>query len=171
MIGNFPACLAATLKHEGGYVNNPRDPGGATNQGVTQRVYDDWRDTHFLAAQPVKLIDKGEVEAIYHDLYWKPIHADELPTGVDYATFDFGFNSGCNRAARFLQRMAGVAEDGQIGPATLAAVRAIPPLNLIDRLCDARLIFLQSLGTFKYFGRGWAARVSDVRAHAKAMAS
>src|SRR6184192_3069232 len=164
MIGNFPACLAAVLRHEGGYVNSPHDGGGATNDGVTQRVYDEWRLDHNHDKQPVKLIDKGEVESIYHDLYWKPVHADELPTGADYSVFDFGFNSGVNRAARFLQRVAGVAEDGAIGPATLAAVRAMPPLVLIDKLCDARLAFLQSLGSWKYFGKGWSARVSDVRA-------
>jgi len=168
---SFAPSLAEMLKHEGGYVNSPRDPGGATNMGVTQRVYDDWRAKKGFEHQPAKLIDKGEVESIYRELYWKPIHGDDLPAGVDYAVFDFAFNSGVARAAKYLQRMVGEIEDGQIGPATLAAARAASPTQLIDRLCDARMAFLQALGTFKYFGNGWTTRVSDVRAFAKAMAS
>jgi lysozyme family protein len=168
---NFAPSMAEMLKHEGGFVCNSHDPGGATNDGVTQAVYDDWRASRHLPEQTVKLIGKGEVEGIYRDLYWRPIHGDELPAGVDYAVFDFAFNSSVNRAARFLQRMVGVAEDGQIGPASLAAVRAMSPVQLIDRLCDARLIFLRSLSSWKYFGKGWATRVSDVRAVSKAMAS
>jgi lysozyme family protein len=168
---NFAQSLSEMLKHEGGYVCNPHDPGGATCQGVTQTVYDDWRSHRHLPAQPVKLIEHGEVETIYRDLYWIPIHGDELPAGVDYATFDFAFNSGVKRAIRFLQRCAIAVEDGEFGPATLAAVRSMPPVRLIERLCDERLAFLKALNSWKYFGKGWAARVGDVRAVAKAMAS
>lgn len=168
---NFTPSLTAVLVHEGGFVCNPNDPGGATCKGVTQAVYDDWRASHSLPAQTVRSIDEAEVEAIYFKLYWNAIHADDLPSGVDYCAFDFAFNSGPNRAIRFLQRVCGVAEDGQIGPHTLAAVKAMPPPRLIDRLCDARLQFLQSLSTWKFFGRGWARRVTDVRVQAKAMAA
>jgi lysozyme family protein len=168
---NFAPCLAAMLVHEGGYVLNSHDPGGATCKGVTQAVYDDWRRDHSLPSQSVRDIADIEVEAIYFNKYWMPIHGDSLPPGVDYASFDFAFNSGPNRAARFLQRVSGAAEDGEIGKQTLAAVENIPPLLLIDRLCDARLQFLQALNTFKFFGKGWTRRVAEVRARAKEMAS
>ena len=170
MMTNFAAALAAVLKHEGGFVHNPRDPGGATNQGVTQAVYDDWRDDHGLEKRSVRMIEEAEVENIYLNRYWRPIRGDDLPTGVDYCLFDFAVNSGTNRAARFLQRSVGAAEDGQIGPQTLAKVHAVQPAKLIDSVCDLRLAFLQQLKTFKFFGKGWTRRVAEVRERAREMA-
>lgn len=169
MKDNFVSALAAVLVHEGGYVNHPRDPGGATNKGVTQRVYDDWRVNRGLPPRSVKFLQQAELEAIYKRQYWDAVKGDDLPTGVDYCVFDLAVNSGVNRAARFLQRSAGVLEDGKIGPVTLAAVKALSPSLLVDMICDERMCFLKSLGTFDTFGKGWTRRVSDVRDHAKAL--
>ena len=166
---NFDDALAAVLIHEGGYVNDPRDPGGATNKGVTQAVYDDWRQGHHLPAQSVKGIAPVEVTAIYKHRYWDALKGDSLPTGLDYCLFDFAVNSGVSRAARYFQRSAGVTEDGQIGPATLKAASASQTIELIDAVCDLRLAFLRHLGSFNHFGKGWTMRVTDVRAKAKAM--
>jgi lysozyme family protein len=167
---NLPAALAAVIQHEGGFVNDPRDPGGATNRGITQAVYDDWRASHGLPLQSVRNLVNAEVEAIYRTRYWDAIRGDDLPSGVDYCTFDFAVNSGVNRASRFLQNAAGVTADGKIGPVTLAAVAAIPPLLLIRAVCAARLDFLHHLETFDRFGRGWTARVNEVRDRAEALA-
>jgi lysozyme family protein len=167
---NFAQSLAYVLQSEGGYVDDPQDPGGATNFGITQQVYDDWRKSHGLNQQSVRDIDPNERDAIYNANYWKPISGDDLPSGVDYATFDFAVNSGVNRAARFLQKAVGVAEDGDIGPVTLNAVADVPPLILIRSLCNTRLQFLQTLPNFARFGNGWTARINDVRAQAGAMA-
>lgn len=169
MRDNFGPALAAVLVHEGGYVNHPRDPGGATNRGVTQTVYNDWRVTHGLPEQSVKHITDAEVMAIYKHRYWDAVKGDELPCGVDYCVFDFAVNSGTLRAARYLQEAAGANVDGMIGPATLAAVAAEGADELIDTICDARLAFLKRLSTFDTFGKGWTRRVEDVRAKAKAM--
>jgi len=169
MKDNFGPSLAAVLIHEGGYVNDPQDPGGATNKGVTQAVYDDWRTSHGLVHQSVRLIDPPELEAIYRKRYWDFIRGDQLPAGVDYCVFDFAVNSGVNRASRYLQRAAGVAEDGQIGPMTIAAVGAKPASGLIGMVCDLRLAFLRQLPTFGHFGTGWTRRVEEVRARAKGM--
>ena len=168
--GNFDAALAAVLKHEGGYVLNPNDPGGATAQGVTQAVYDDWRSAQGLAKRPVRGIEAAEVEVIYRKRYWDKIRGDELPAGVDYCVFDFAVNSGINRAARFLQRALGAVEDGQIGPMTMMAVTVADSQALVDQICNLRLAFLKSLGTFKFFGKGWTRRVAEVRERAKGMA-
>jgi lysozyme family protein len=169
MRDNFPAALTAVLVHEGGYVNHPRDPGGATNKGVTQRVYDDWRVNRGLAPRSVQHIQQAEVAEIYRKQYWDACRCDDLPTGVDYCVFDFAVNSGVNRAARYLQRAVGVLEDGKIGPVTIAAVKAKCASDTINGICDARLAFLKSLGTFPTFGKGWSRRVSDVRDHCKVM--
>lgn len=163
----FTRSLPLILAHEGGYVNHPRDPGGATNKGVTQATYDGWRSRQKLANQSVRNITAAEVSAIYRRDYWDKVKGDELPEGVGYAVFDFAVNSGPSRAARFLQKIVGVAQDGMIGPATVAATNALPAATVIDRLCDDRMAFLRSLDTFSTFGKGWARRVTDVRAKAK----
>jgi lysozyme family protein len=168
---NFSPSLGLVLCHEGGYVHDRRDPGGATNKGVTQRVYDDWRRSKGLEPRSVRSLEQTEVEAIYRKLYWDRIRGDELPSGVDYAAFDFAVNSGTNRAARYLQRAVGVTDDGQIGPMTLAAVANTNPRNIIGRLCAARQDFLETLSTFPTFGGGWTRRVSEVERTAMGMAA
>jgi lysozyme family protein len=170
MRGNFERALAAVLVHEGGYVNHPKDPGGATNKGVTQRVYDDYRLRRGMTPRSVRHIQPTEIEDIYRRQYWDAVRCDDLPAGVDYCVFDLAVNSGTNRAARFLQRAVGAVEDGKIGPMTIAAVKNIPPALLVDSICDERICFLKSLGTFSTFGKGWTRRVADVRDHGKAMA-
>jgi lysozyme family protein len=171
MRANFDKALAAVLVHEGGYVNHPRDPGGATNRGVTQAVYDDWRVAHGLPEQGVRDITQAEVMAIYKHRYWDKVRGDDLPSGVDYCVFDFAVNSGIGRASRYLQETVGVAADGKIGPTTLAAVKAKPADELIDSICDARMSFLKRLTIFDTFGKGWSCRVSEVRDKARGMAA
>lgn len=170
MRANFDAALAAVLKHEGGFVCHPKDPGGATNKGVTQTTYDLWRIDHGLPKQSVKCITPAEICAIYKGRYWDKVSGDKLPSGLDYATFDFGVNSGPKRAAQYLQRLIGVIDDGKIGPATLEAVEAFPVAELIDGLCNLRQGYVQRLGTFAQFGRGWTRRIAEVRERAKGMA-
>lgn len=167
---NFATALAAVLQHEGGYVNDPQDPGGATNKGVTQSVYDDWRRSQGLNPRSVRSLEQSEVEAIYRKLYWNAVRGDDLPAGVDYCMFDFAVNSGWPRAVRFLQRAVGVADDGIFGPLTMAAVKAVPPCEIIARVCATRLTFLQTLPTFVRFGRGWSRRVAEVQTTAVEMA-
>lgn len=169
MRANFAPSLAAVLVHEGGFVNDPQDPGGATNRGVTQVVYDAWRLGEGLARRSVNLINDYEVGAIYRRNYWNACRCDDLPSGLDYCIFDFAVNSGVNRASRYLQRALGVVADGSIGPATVAAVSAKPTAPLIAAVNDARLAFLRHLPTFARFGRGWTQRVTDVDAMAIGM--
>lgn len=170
MRSNFDASLALVLKHEGGYSFDKRDPGGATNFGVTQTTYDLWRIDHQLPTQTVKCITPAEICALYKSRFWDRLRCDDMPSGLDYALFDFAVNSGPARAARYLQEILEVDIDGKIGPATLAAIGADDPKILIEALCDMRQMFLQKLPTCQYFGKGWARRVAEVRAKAKEMA-
>lgn len=156
----FKEALTLVLAHEGGYVNHPRDPGGATNKGVTQAVYDAYRTGKGLGTQSVRHITLGEASAIYKRRYWDLVRGDELPTGVDYAVFDFAVNSGTGRAKRYLQKVLGVEADGELGPQSMRALAAVNDREgLVTRLCGARMAFLRSLGTFSTFGRGWTRRV------------
>jgi lysozyme family protein len=167
---NFAASLAAVLKHEGGFSNHPKDPGGATNFGVTQRIYDAWRSNNGKPKQSVKDIARDEVETIYYQQYWMMARGDQLPAGVDYAIFDYAVNSGPSRAIKDLQKTLGTKIDGIPGNVTLAAIEAAEPVKLINDLCDRRMAFLKGISTYGTFGRGWSTRVSQVRSLALGMA-
>ena len=161
MKDNFEQCLALVLKSEGGFVNNPKDPGGMTNLGVTKKVWEDWVG-HPVDEAAMRALGPADVAPLYKANYWDKIKGDDLPAGVDYACFDLAVNSGVGRAAKTLQKAVGVAQDGAIGAATLAAVGAQNPRDLATEICEIRLNFLQSLPTWDTFGRGWGRRVSEV---------
>jgi lysozyme family protein len=169
MDANYSRSLAAVLKHEGGYVDHPKDPGGATNLGITIGTLSDWIGRRATKAE-VKALTVGKVAPIYRQKYWDVVKAGEMPAGLDYALFDFAVNSGPAKAAITLQTILGVASDGKIGPLTLAAVAKHNPSTLINELCSHRLAFLERLSTWPTFGKGWASRVNGVRALALEMA-
>ena len=162
MESNFAVALNHVLVHEGGYTDHPRDPGGATNKGVIQRVYDAYRRRHGLTPRSVAFIADHEITAIYRTQYWNKIEGDALPKGIDYCVFDAAVNSGPARGARWLQKAinkcAGykrVKVDQDIGSATLDAADDYPPHDLINAMCDIRVGFLRRLSTFDVFGRGY----------------
>lgn len=166
----FPACLAVTLTWEGGYSNHKADPGGPTMKGVTQRVYDGWRDAHSLPRRSVRGIEDNELIDIYRGSYWKAVRGDELPAGVDLCVWDTGMNSGPPRGIRILQKAVGTTEDGHLGAATLAACAGRDPTELVHAYMDERERFLRSLSTFATFGKGWMNRCAAIRAKALVMA-
>lgn len=161
MQDNFEQCLALVLKHEGGYVNNPKDPGGMTNLGVTKRVWEEWVG-HPVDEAAMRALGPADVAPLYKKNYWDKIKGDALPRGVDYACFDLAVNSGVGRAAKILQKAVGVNPDGAIGPATMDAAASSDVRNLATEICDLRLAFLQGLPTFDTFGKGWTRRVQEV---------
>lgn len=168
---NYAASFRLVLRHEGGFVDHPDDPGGPTNKGVTQRVYDAFRAGRGQGKRSVRLIGMDEVEAIYREQYWSKAGCDDLPAGLDYAVFDFAVHSGVQKAIKDLQRAAGLPAaqvDGNVGLVTLGAVRKAGPL--ISPLCARRLVFLRSLKAWRTFGNGWGRRVAEVERTALTMA-
>jgi len=166
--GNLSACLGITLVHEGGYVDHPSDPGGATNLGITFAVLQKFRGKK-ITKQDVRNLTRAEAERIYDRNYWYPIKGELLPYGVDLAVFDAGVNSGPSRGAKWLQRAVGVTQDGQIGNKTLKATADRKGDAVVRALCGYRLSFVQGLGTFKVFGKGWSRRIADIEAKGVAM--
>lgn len=160
---NFDPSLDLTLVYEGGDVDDPRDPGGATSRGVTQQVYDDDRKQRGLPVRAVRLMTTAEMKAIYRWRYWDLIKADRLPRGADYVLFDFAVNSGVARATKALQRLVGITEDGRFGDSDVAAALEFIAVCGIgaftDGICTARMAFLRGLKTFPTFGNGWTRRV------------
>jgi lysozyme family protein len=156
---NYAQALKQVLKYEGGYVDHPKDPGGPTNKGITQAVYDAWRKKSGLPVQSVRSISDDEVAAIYRQEYWDRISGDSLPSGIDFAVFDYAVNSGVSRAAKTLQSVVGVTQDGVVGPATIQAAKTYVAMTVTNR----RLAFMQSLSIWSTFGKGWSARIADVK--------
>lgn len=166
---NFDRSLALVLRSEGGFVNNPKDPGGATNKGVTLETFRRTVKADATVAD-LKAITPAQVAAVYRKHYWDAVRGDDLPSGVDYAVFDYAVNSGPGKAAKHLQGVVGAPIDGSIGPTTLKAAHQARPADIVKNLCSARLRFLQGLPTWPTFGRGWNSRVISVQAQALAMA-
>ncbi len=159
MRSNYPQIQDWIGLSEGGYVNHPEDPGGATDRGITQRTYDAWNDRMGRRRRPVRGISKAEAERIIEFQYLDAVRADALPSGLDYAVADYAVNSGPGRAVKDLQRVLGVRVDGVIGLQTLAAVQAANTQEVIVALCQRRMSFLKSLRTWRVFGKGWTRRV------------
>jgi lysozyme family protein len=170
MISNFETCLALLLAHEGNYVDHPKDPGGRTNLGVTQGVWEEWLGRP-VSEKEMRALTPTMVKPLYKRKYWDACRADELVDGVDYCVFDVAVNSGPGRAIKFLQSCVGVTVDGGFGPATMAAVKKAEedPERLVELYCAKRLEFLQSLKTFETFGKGWSRRVAEVKEEALKM--
>ena len=165
---DFASAEGRTLVYEGGKVDNPKDPGGRTNQGVTQTTYDAWRRSQGLATRDVYLMADAERDAIYRGEYWTPVRGDDLPVGLDFCVFDAAVNSGVGQAGVWLQNALGDhyvgTVDGVIGTKTMQAVADYgDPDSLIEAYCSHRLATLQHLKTWAMFGAGWHARIANVQ--------
>lgn len=148
---NFDQAFDRLVGHEGGYVNNPQDPGGETNWGISKRSY---------PLVDIKNLTREQAKAIYRSDFWNRIHADQIYDGVAFQAFDFAVNSGIETAVRKLQAAARVADDGHWGPVTRAAVAAMSESDLILRLNAQRLRFMTRLSGWRDFGKGWALRIA-----------
>lgn len=172
----FKPALEKVLVHEGGYSNHPSDPGGATMQGVTQRVYDLYRKAKGNPSRSVRQMTPAERDAIYKQRYWDVVKGDALPAGIDYVVFDGAVNSGPVQSVKWLQRALGSRYtgkvDGMMGQSTLAAVQEHPNHDaLVAAICERRLAFLKALKTWRVFGKGWSSRVAGVKAVGQAWAT
>lgn len=152
---NFEKAFEKLLGHEGGFVDHPRDPGGATRYGITQRV----ARAHGYQGE-MRELPVAEARRIARIAYWDAVRADEVPDAVRYDLFDAAYHSGPPQAVKWLQRAAGAADDGVIGPKTLLAVRMADPQMLAKRFNGQRLQFLAGLKTWDAFGKGWARRIA-----------
>ena len=148
---SFEKSINRLLGHEGGYVNNPNDPGGETNWGISKRSYPNIN---------MKELTREQAIALYKRDFWDAIGADDLPEGIGYQLLDFAVNSGCATAIRALQRAVGVADDGHIGPVSIAAINATSPHDLIMHLLAERLDFMTRLSNWPNASRGWSRRIA-----------
>jgi lysozyme family protein len=168
MQNNFDHSLDLVLKSEGGYVDNPKDPGGITNLGVTAKVWATYKGrstTH----KEMKNLTRADVAPLYEKKYWDACNCDELPSGIDYLVFDFAVNAGTGRSIKTLQKVLNVPEDGHIGNVTIQNVEIADKSDLVNKFSEAKKEFYSSLSTFPTFGKGWFSRVDQARVNASGM--
>ena len=151
---SFDAAFARLMGNEGGYSNNPADPGGETMWGITARVA---RKHGYMGA--MKDLPQEIAKQIAKIEYWDVLRADDLPFEIAFQVFDIQYNGG--HASQWLQQAVGVEVDGQIGAATLAAASAADPDKIVMLIDAARLKYLVQLAAWPSFGKGWVNRVAD----------
>lgn len=151
---NFDTAFDRLIGHEGGYSNHPDDPGGETMWGITAAVA---RANGYTG--PMRDLPRVTAKGIYRAQYWDKVQADRMPFPVAFQVFDAAVNHGTGQAAKFLQRAAGVADDGIIGPKTLAAVAARDAAAILLLFNAEREQFYTDLKTWPSFGKGWSRRV------------
>src|SRR6056297_2567460 len=149
MKDNFDLAVNAVLAHEGSYVEDPDDPGGATKYGISSRAYPDV-DIENLSVEDAK--------DIYLNDYWRKLRCDELPSGLDLLVFDAAVNQGPGAAATILQQAVGAKVDGIIGPQTLSYTQTADTVNVIREIVAMRGAKYGNIATFPRFGLGWMRR-------------
>ena len=155
-MNGFDKAFDLLIGNEGGYVNNPKDPGGETNWGITRTVaVDNGYDGS------MKLMPKETAKGIYKKMYWDKLQCDQLPFVVAFQLFDAGVNHGNSQAVKFLQRALSVVDDGVIGAQTIAAVSKLDDLQIVMLFNAERIEFYAALKTFSTFGKGWVRRVAS----------
>ena len=147
----FDGAFERLIGHEGNYVNHPKDPGGETKFGITKRSY---------PGVNIKALTLAKAKEIYRADFWDALQIERLPEPLRFHVFDAAVNSGRGSAARWLQAAADVAQDGRIGPVTLAAIAKANPIALVARFSGVRLKFMTDLSTWPTFGKGWARRIA-----------
>ena len=148
---NFDAAFERLLGHEGGYVNDPRDPGGETKFGISKRAY---------PGEDIAGLTLERAKAIYKRDYWGPAGCDAVPDAVRFDLFDMAVNSGVKTAIKMLQRTVDETVDGVLGPRTLQAISSMPATRLVARFNGQRLNFMTGLSTWPAFGKGWCRRIA-----------
>lgn len=161
----YRECYEFTQRWEGGYSNDPDDPGGCTNKGITIHTLREWRNDPAVTCAHVRALSDTEAGLIYATNYWAPVWGSYTPIGFNLMHWDWGVNSGPSRATRYVQNIVGTAADGIMGPKTLEAIEKRVALNGIDALIgemyEVRQAFYRGLPTFWKFGKGWSRRNSD----------
>lgn len=159
---NFDTCFDRLIGNEGGYDNDPNDPGGETNWGVTWPTLRRAIAANILpAGTTIANLTRDQSKAIYRALYWDAMSLDAYPLALAFQLFDTEVNSGEGESAELLQKALGVPADGKIGPVTQAAVAAANPIALTLRVIKERLRFLDGLQVWNADSRGFANRIAN----------
>ena len=169
MTKNFRDCLELVLKHEGGFVDHPKDPGGMTNLGVTKKVWEEWVG-HPVTEKDMRELTPEIVAPMYEMRYWRTSYCEKLPRGLDLLVFSMAVNAGAGRSVKLLQDSIGLVMDGIIGPITMARINEANVETLIDKFSETREDYYKGLKLFPVFGKGWLSRTEKERLEALQLA-
>ena len=148
---NFDVAFDRLMLHEGGYVNDEKDPGGETKFGISKRSY---------PSEDIPNMTKDRAKALFRRDFWDKVDGDTLQDGVAFQAADFAYHSGPSVAVRYLQRALGVADDGDWGPASQAAADAADEHDTIMLLIAERIDYMTRLKNWPNHGKGWARRMA-----------
>lgn len=151
-MSDFDRCFQIVVGHEGGYVNNPSDPGGETKFGICKRDY-----PHL----DIKALTIDQAQAIYLANYWQPIKGDSLPWPLCLYVFDCAVNQGVRPAVMMLQQTIDTAQDGIPGVQTIALARKSGHWHWA-RFLAFRAMRYQGTRNFDRFGEGWLIRCFEI---------
>lgn len=154
------------IQQEGGLVDNPADPGGRTNMGITQRYLNAAiiKNPDLELPTTVDQLNEAEAAELYRRDEWSAICGEQLPGGVALLAMDTAVNSGPHEAIVILQRSLGVTADGIMGPATIAAAASANQSALEDEFCAQHAKFFADLDQKEQpFELGWMRRL--MKAH------
>ena len=168
-MNNFKECLALVLKSEGGYVNNPKDPGGMTNLGITKKSLEEWLG-HDVDEKFMRNLTPEMAAPFYEQKYWRSCYGEVLPRGLDFLCFSFGVNAGCGRSVKLLQQSLGLVSDGVIGPRVMQKLRESNITDIIKGFSESRREYYRALKQFPVFGKGWLSRTDKEEQEALQMA-
>ena len=176
MIENWDKSFNLVIKSEGGFSNDQRDSGnhlpdgreGSTMLGCTQYNWENYINKRVTQDDMKKLLP-SDVKPYYKRDYWDAVAGDLLPSGIDYAAFDFAINAGPLASRKFIQSALGVNDDGIFGPATLKAIQNADAKDVLGRFTGAKIKFYQNLSNFDVYGKGWLKRCADVQQIANEM--
>lgn len=158
----FDKSFDRLIGNEGGYVDNPEDPGGETNWGITWPILHEAIGMGLVpSGTTIASLTRPQSKIIYREIFWDRGRMDEFDGAISFQVFDAAVNHGIPNAVRIMQRAAGVADDGHIGPITIAAVKAKSITDMLMLFVAYRIRFWTSLSKWKTFGRGWANRAAD----------
>ncbi len=152
---NFDKAFDRLMGNEGGYTDGKGDPGGETKWGISKRAY---------PGLDIADLPRDHAKVIYERDFWKRGQMDQYDGAISFQVFDAAVNHGIETAVRMLQRAAGVADDGHIGPVTVAAITSQPVSRILALFIAERLWYWTGLSNWPQAGKGWARRaVTDIR--------
>ena len=165
----FERCLDIVLRR----LNSPNQPtadGGASNFGITLTTLAHWRGKKEVSPEELGALTKEEATEIYRSNYWNTLNCESLPPGVDLSVFDIAVDAGLDKSGRILQKAVASEQDGSVGPATLNAVKAVAPTDIIRRMSQLRLEYYRNDKNWVTAGSEWTRRTNEVEEEAFKMA-
>lgn len=147
---NFDQAFEIIIGHEGGYVNDPRDPGGETKYGISKRAY---------PSEDIANLTLDRAKFLYKRDYWDAVDAESIPGVARLMVFDCAVNCGVTTAKKLLQRAVGTKDDGIIGAKTRAAISNTTDIAM--KFAGFWLQYYTDLPGWPTYGKGWTRRVAN----------